>query len=457
MLARDSASFRDPDGFIFFHGDAVFRALTSAAQQRLARHERFYAAACDAGLMLGFRRDGARDLPPAAGIEHAIAPEPLALVTYPHEWAFDQLKDAALNTLDINLLALAHGLTLKDASAFNNQRHQGRMVFIDHLSLEETDGALPWRPYSQFCRHFLNPLVIGAYRDLHASELFRSHIDGIPQQLANDLLPARAKLRPSVWLHLILHNRYIRRSAAFEQRPHPAAAPRGCQAALLRHLRAFVAGLQPHAAGSAWHDYYAKTNYDDAAFQQKLAIVEGLFARTPGGVVWDLGSNDGTFSRQIARHCDQVLTLDLDHNAINAGYNVNRRTGQAAIHALVHDLANPPPDFGFAGKERRALGKRSRPDAIMALAIIHHLSIGHNIPFELSAAYFREHGCPLVIEFVGRADSQVQRLLASRNVDYGWYDEAPFLAAYGRHFRVEQALPIAGAQRTIYHLVPSSH
>jgi hypothetical protein len=204
MLHRDPASFRDPDGFVFRLNGALYRSVTPAARALLIDSKAFSSAAIERGLLLPFEFDA--DVPEwaASDIGSVIKPEIIDLITYPHEWCFEQLKYAALNTLDINILALEHGLTLKDASAFNTQTHHGAMVFIDHTSFEPTDGKLPWRPYSQFCRHFLNPLVMGSYRDIHAGSFFRMNLDGVPQQTANDFLPWRARFVPSIAMHMLL-------------------------------------------------------------------------------------------------------------------------------------------------------------------------------------------------------------------------------------------------------------
>lgn len=446
-MLRDEASFRDPDGFIFEHDGHLYRSLTRAAAERLSAHGAFYREAVERGLLVPFSEEK-----PLPGIEAAIKPERLPLVTYPHEWSFEQLKDAALNTLDINILALEHGLTLKDATAFNNQTLDGRTVFIDHTSFEVTEGRLPWRPYSQFCRHFLNPLVVGAYRDIHVGSFFRLDIDGLQQQLANDLLPLRARLRPSVLMHMLAHNHYIRKASAFEGRTEAGSIQaRGRQIDLLRQLRAFVAGLAAARAASTWADYYEKTNYVAQAFEEKKRIVAGCFAGRSLATVWDVGANDGTFSRLIAGSARHVLALDLDHNAVNANYTYNRERRHPGIHALVYDVGNPTPALGFRNRERSTLEARSRPDAIVALAVIHHLSLTNNIPLAKTALYFAELAPELVIEWVGREDSQVRRLLAQKTVPYDWYNEDGFRAAYAERFSLVARTPIAGTDRVIYH------
>jgi len=446
-MLRNDGSFRDPDGFVFEHDDILYRSLTQDAAARLSSHDAFYREASEQGLLVPFRTETN-----VSGFETVIRPTRLPLVTYPYEWSFEQLKDAALNTLDINILALKHGLTLKDASAFNNQRLDGRTVFIDHPSFEPTDGRLPWRPYSQFCRHFLNPLAVASYRDLHAGAFFRIDLDGLPQQIANDLLPLRAKVRPAVMMHMLAHNRYMRKASAFEGRTEAASVRAGGrQLDLLKHLRGFIAGLEAARAGSTWADYYEKTNYVEATFEEKKRSVASCFEGRSLATIWDVGANDGTFSRLVAGSAHAVLALDLDHNAVNANYAFCRRAKIANVHALAYDVANPTPALGFRNRERSTLEHRSKPDAIMALAVVHHLSLTNNIPLSETALYFAERGPELVIEWVGRDDSQVKRLLAQKTIAYDWYSEDGFRDAYSKHFSLLSRRPISGTDRVLYH------
>jgi len=446
-MLRNEASFRDPDGYVFEDGGRLFRGLTQEAAARLTARETFYAQAVERGLLVPFHRESA-----GYGFVAVIAPQRLPLVSYPYEWGYEQLKDAALNTLDINLLALEHGLTLKDATSFNNQMLDGKTIFIDHTSFEETDGKLPWRPYSQFCRHFLNPLVVGAYRDIHVGAFFRTNLDGLQQQLANDLLPFKARLRPSVMMHMLAHNRFIRKSSEYEGTTEAAAIQtRGRQLDLLRQLRVFIAGLKAARAASTWSDYYENTNYVEAAFEEKKRLVSGFFDGRHLSTIWDVGANDGTFSRLVAPAAQTVLALDLDHNAVNANFAFNRRHGHKNIHALVYDVGNPTPALGFRNRERSTLEERSKPDAILALAVIHHLSLTNNVPLTESVRYFAERTPELVIEWVGRDDSQVKRLLAQKTVAYDWYSEDNFAGAYQERFALQSKTPIAGTDRAIYH------
>ena len=108
-------------------------------------------------------------------------------------------------TLEIQRKALARGMSLKDASAFNVQFLGGRPVFIDTLSFEAYREGTPWVAYRQFCRHFVAPLALMARVDVRLNQLFRPSLEGIPLDLASRMLPWRTRLSPGLLIHLHLH------------------------------------------------------------------------------------------------------------------------------------------------------------------------------------------------------------------------------------------------------------
>ena len=252
---------------------------------------------------------------------------------------------------------------------------------------------------------------------------------------------------------MLLHNSFIRRSSEFEaSNAKPAERSRsGTQVSFLKHLRSFIEKLEPSKAGSNWANYYKQTNYSDATFERKRELVIGCLAGRSLGTVWDVGANDGTFSRAVAPMASKVLALDLDHNAVNAGYKESRRIGERSVAHLVYNVCNPSPALGFNNAERSTLETRSRPEAIIALAVIHHLAITNNVPLDQSADYFADRAGELIIEFVAPEDSQVQRLLAQKNVAYDWYSEELFQSSYSRRFELVSRQEITGSHRCIYH------
>jgi hypothetical protein len=452
-ILRDRGSFRDPDGYIFQKGGETFRSIVNPNSPILqTKYQAFFQAAVEEQLLLDYRKVPKTDADPADAIA-LIKPISLPIVTYPYEWSFSQLKDAALVTLELNLLALSHGLTLKDATAFNVQLYGNRMTFIDHLSFEPSDGRMPWRPYSQFCRHFLSPLVISSYLDIHINRLFRVYIDGIPEQVTVALLPLRSFLNPTIFLHIFLHTFFIKKS--FRAGTSTPIKQTGAhQADLLSQLKAATSSLEPAKQTSTWSNYYENTNYNELAFREKINVVANIFSNERFSVVWDIGANDGTFSRVVAPFSDLVLSLDLDHNATDGNYIENRRLGHTSVYPLVFDITNPSPGIGFANSERSSLNWRSSPDAILLLALLHHLCISHNLPFSHLAEYFHSFDCAVVVEFVDREDSQVRRLCDSKGELADWYTREEFERCFAQRFRITSRVDLSDSCRSIYLLHP---
>ena len=122
------------------------------------------------------------------------------------------------------------------------------------------------------------------------------------------------------------------------------------------------------------------------------------------------------------------------------------------ILPLVLDLSNPSGGTGWANRERASLSERGPADLTLALALIHHLAIGNNVPFERIADFLAETGRTLVIEFVPKDDSQVQRMLATREDVFAEYTAEAFERAFARHFRLISKASIRESGRTIYRM-----
>ncbi|MDO9384803.1 MAG: hypothetical protein Q7T86_18305 [Hyphomicrobiaceae bacterium] len=446
---REFSSFRDPSGYLFWeHGQIYRRVLAPYAKQ--------YDAATSAGLFARAISDGRllpfEELPGRREAETTaiLRPAQLTFVSYPYEWSFDQLKDAALVTLDLHLQALEHEMLLKDASAYNIQFVGGRPQLIDHLSFDFLSEYGAWPAYGQFCRHFLAPLALMAYVDLSLGKLSQLYLDGVPLELAASLLPRRTKLRPGIYLHLHLHAKMQKAHGGTRKKVSGRKLSAPQLKAIASSLRSLVASLKPRNQETEWGSYYEETNYTGTAFGAKRNIVREMMSAAQPKTMWDVGGNNGEFSRAVADLVPNIVCMDIDPAAVIANYNICKRTGVANILPLVVDLTNPSPAIGFANEERAALQGRSRPDAILALALVHHLAISNNLPLEYIAAHFADLAETLVIEFVEKSDSQVQRLLLNRKDIFPHYTEAGFEAAFGTRYEIEQKQPIPGAARTLY-------
>lgn len=444
------ASFRDPAGFLFTCNGVLLRQINQAGR---ADHEKFMAS----GLYDALVRDQlivahttVSGPPLTADGWQVIQPERLPFVSYPYEWSFSQLRDAALLTLKIAERALDHGLQLKDASAYNILFHGCRPVFIDTLSFAAYRAGEPWPAYRQFCQHFLAPLTLMAYRDIRLGLMLRDHIDGIPLDLAAKLLPLRARLRPSLAAHLVLHARSQRRHADDSARPRGTVNEFQLRA-LLDNLTGTITSLSWEPRGTEWSDYYADTNYSAAARAAKETTVAGWLAGIKPGSVLDLGANDGRYSRLAVATGAFTIAADADPAAVEKSYRQGRAAGESNLLPLVIDLANPSPALGWAHEERDALLARGPADCLLALALVHHLALGNNLPLDRIAGFFAAAGRQLIVEFVPKDDSQAQRLLGTRGDIFPAYTEDHFRAAFARHFTLASRVTIPDSSRTLWH------
>jgi len=454
-----AASFRDPAGHLFELDGQIYRQINAAYLSQ-------YQALMDSGLHAKLtqeskliahveRPDLVRD---AGGL--VIEPERVAYISYPYEWCFSQLKDAALLTLEIQQRAMQHGLSLKDASAYNIAFHQGNATFIDTLSFETLDPARPWIAYRQFCQHFLAPLALMTYADPRVRKLLLGFIDGIPLDLAATLLPMRSRWRYSLLAHVHLHARSQARNAAAAGIARPRKMNKDLLTALVASLRSAIEKCAlPASLTTEWGEYYDQTNYSHDAMTHKEALVaQQLKRHTPrGGVVHDLGANTGRFSRIATQYAALVVSHDIDELAVEQNYRAHRAGEHAPrdsdtgeLLPLVLDLTNPTPAIGWHNEERDAFKDRCTADVLLALALVHHLAISNNTPLSKIAASFAALTNVLIIEFVPKGDSQVDRLLATREDIFDQYDKPNFELAFKEHFELLEQHPVESTQRVLY-------
>lgn len=441
------SSFRDPSGFVFRQEGLVYRRIAPAygAEYRRLMDSGLYKKLTESTLLL-----------PHEEIEEGLLlPQQLSFVSYPYEWSFSQWKDAALATLAIQNQALDHGMSLKDASTFNIQFVDGKPVLIDTLSFETYQEGEPWVAYRQFCEHFLAPLALMAKCDIRLGGLMRLYMDGIPLSLVAKLLPWQTRFSLNLLGHLYvqanLQERGDTSSDSSAPRPAEKMSLTGMRA-LLESLQSAVQGLQWEPQGTVWADYYEETNYTSTAMTAKEELVSAfLDAAGTLSSVWDFGANDARFSRLASKRGIPTVAFDIDPAAVEKAYRTIRHNNEANLLPLLLDLTNPSPDQGWAQEERMSLLARGPADAIIALALVHHLAIGNNVPLTRVADFFAAATKQwLIVEFVPKEDSQTQRLLKHRRDIFTDYTIEGFETAFSRQWSIVRKEAIPQTARTLY-------
>ncbi|WP_325650567.1 hypothetical protein [Ideonella sp.] len=415
-----------------------------------------------AGMLVPHRK--VEQLPPELPVGWAAwEAEKLPIISYPSEWSDAQLRAAALITLEVLRHALRRGMTLKDASAFNVQFCGPRPVFIDLLSFTRLSDDGRWLGYRQFCEHFLGPLAV--HRHVPSSQgLPSTSLDGLPLALASATLPTYTWLKPGLMLHIHLHARAAQRAndATLESSVQPARATSPNREAqfglrLAESLETAVQALAPRSsATSNWSNYRHDNTYSKADEQSKLAFILAAVERAEPRRSVDLGANDGHYARALTARGVACTAVELDAACADAIYE----SSLAAPHGLLLntmrvDLANPTPNHGWAGRERASFAQRLRCDLSLSLALIHHLSISRQVPFEAIAAYLVELAPHAIVEYVPPEDPMARQLLAARTGITTSYLETlsadAFRAAFEPHFEsLAHSAPLAGG-RIVHH------
>ena len=463
--STDPGSFRDPSGIIFWRDGKLFRQINNCykEQYRAFINTGLKSKLVESGLIIPYREVDATGLDERAFL--VIEPDLIPLISYPYEWSFGQIKDAALTTLRIHQSALENGMILKDASAYNIQFSSGKAIHIDTLSFDFYKDGEPWVAYAQFCKHFLAPLFLMVYTDIRLSQLLRVYIDGIPLDLASKLLKGKGGFAVKAHIHwhaksVIKHGQDgATEVAGADGMPGKKVTNRITPVskfkmmAMIEQLIGIVSKLELKNVVTEWGTYYSNTNYTDLAADNKKSIVTGYLSDISPGITWDFGANDGTYSRLALAGANGnknfVAAFDIDPIAVERNYSVVKHSGENMLPLLL-DLANPSPGIGFANKERSELSIRQRPDCILMLALIHHLTISNNLPFGLIAGWLATFCDNLIIEFVPKSDSQVQVLLATRDDIFHDYNESTFEAEFGKFFNIKEKKTLADSDRVLY-------
>ncbi len=445
------ASFRDPAGFLFFRGDKLYRQLNHSCQQDYERlmDSGLYQQLVENRLLIPHQEV---DIKPArAEIAYKIIqPERLPFISYPYEWCFSQLKSAALSTLKIQKMALDHGMTLKDASAYNLQFQGAEPIFIDTLSFQIQKEGEPWPAYRQFCQHFLAPLALMSYCDIRLNKLFRVHLDGIPLDLASSLLPLKSRFSFSLLSHLHLHARGQNHFAQREIDQKKVRMGKLSLRGIIDSLEGAIKKLKWEPNDSTWSGYYQEHSYSETGLKKKKQLVKEFLETTGAELVWDLGANTGLFSRLTAEKATLTLAFDLDPACVERNYRQLLKDQAPGILPLVLDLRNPSPGLGWEHKERNSLKERGPADLLLSLALVHHLALGNNLPLERIAEYFSSLGKYIIIEFIPLSDPRARGLVSGRENLFSSYTQQNFEQQFSRYYQLLEKESLPESERVMY-------
>lgn len=449
MNNRHPASFRDPSGFVYEQNGIIYRFVDVEYKKHF---EQLYSSGLYENLIKKQWVLPVEQVPEnhfaATNWLATLQPQRIPFLNYAWEWSFDQLKDAALVTLDICKAALAKNMILKDATHFNIQFVDGLPKHIDTLSYELYEEGTSWIAYRQFCECFLNPLLLAAYCNMETHKLLLAYPDGVPVGLTSKWLPFATKLHTHILLHVHVHAKYGKAGGEQSKVPEKKIS-KAAVLNILNSLTACISKLQLKEQSSTWNNYYNETILSDDYLQQKKNTLKSWMNELAYHSVCDYGANEGEFSK-LCQSEALVVANDFDSNCINRLYQSCKTQKVRNILPLVVDLTQPSPAMGWENKEQPAFINRKQFDLSLALALIHHLVIGKNLSFEQTATFFAQRSNWLIIEFVPKDDPKVQQMLGTKKDIYATYDQASLEQAFATEFTIVKQQPLPHSQRILY-------
>lgn len=447
---QDYSSFRDPAGYIYYENGKVYRRINKCYIKTFEHliESGLYDELLNEGLIIKHKEvEREKDY-------IILEVEKVPFISYPYEWCFDQLRDAALLTLKINLIALKYGMILKDASVYNVQFINSKAVFIDTLSFDMYEEGSPWGAYGQFTRHFIAPLLLMNYVDDRMNSLLKNYIDGVPLDICEAILKKRGGFFAKQ--HIVWQNKAVKKHNDDGKTNKNIKINISKQSLININMmmQNQISSLKRKVTYTEWDNYYENTNYTEEADKLKQKIVLDFVSKIKfkDDLVLDVGANDGKYSRLVSEYFKNVISIDIDNNAVNRNYLISRDKNENIL-PLVFDFNNPTPAIGFACRERDNFTDRCNIKVVMALALIHHIAISNNVPLIKIAEWFSEMGEYLVIEFVPKKDSQVELLLKTRTDIFDNYNEKYFEECFSEYFKILEKKKVTGSERTMYLMV----
>jgi 2-polyprenyl-3-methyl-5-hydroxy-6-metoxy-1,4-benzoquinol methylase len=445
------ASYRDPDGYIFWYNNEIYRQINKSYKDnyQLLLDSNLYKHLSGKKWLVGHEQVN-ENFTGSADWFLTLKPRQIPFISYPYEWSFDMLKDAALLTLDINKEAIEYGMILKDATPFNIQFMGAAPLFIDTLSFEKYNDALPWKAYKQFCECFLFPLMLSKYKRLEGQKLLSIYPDGLPVDMVASLLPFSSKWNINVWLHV-----YLQRN--IRQRTSQATGTLGAAGSfskkkmlnLLNGLYEYIKTLS-FRNKQTWDDYYTATIRGDGYLEEKEQIVRKFISGLKLETVLDIGTNDGKFAEIVSDNAAFVLATDITSNCINQLYLKQKNKPLGNVLPLAIDIANPTPAIGFCNKERQSFLQRLDAEMVMALAVIHHLHFSNNVSLQKQADFFativKKY---LLIEFVPAEDEKVKIITGRKQAGEHLYEIDLFESLFSEKFIIERKVALTNG-RVLY-------
>tara|TARA_Y100001970_G_C14239873_1_gene864211 strand:- start:116 stop:1504 length:1389 start_codon:yes stop_codon:yes gene_type:complete len=416
-LIIDDGSFRDPVARVAHHNNSVYRIIYPNGFERLEFIKTILKKNDIADSIIETKEISKDELeslniPDQTNIR-ILKHKKIDYVSYPYEWSFHRLKDAAIHHLNLHINLLKNNATLIDAYSYNIQFNYNEPTFIDLMSIREYSDGEYWTGHKQFCESFFNPLVLKSKLGINYNNWFKGNLEGIHTSELSKILKIRHLFSWNIFYNVFLLNYFEKKYKKNEDLKiiKNKKLKKNYYLSILSNLKNFIESLKPINEQSTWGEYSRDNTYDDEEKKNKYEFVSNYLSKIQLNKTLDLGCNTGEYSRLALKSgCKSVVGLDYDLNAIDEAYILAKKD-KINFLPLYFDVSNPSSNIGWYQKERKGFLERLNFDCVIALAFEHHLAIAKNLPLIDVIKWIISLAPKGIIEFVPKNDPTIQSMI----------------------------------------------
>ncbi len=451
-------SFKDNHGNVLKLNDRILRGLTNTGYSNFKKllsdkileksiYEKFLINTWDVNSELTELRE-------KFNFEYYIEHEKIDFISYPYEWSFQQLKDAAIFHLNFQIFLLDRNYVLKDASAFNIQFEGSRPIFIDVTSIIPYQEGDVWNSHDQYCREFLNPLLLSSKKNVPFNNIYNGNLNGISTEELNNIFSIKDKLSLNIFLHIVLKSYFQKKEYNLDKinKISKKSISKKSYKNILLSLKSWIKKLQVNKKNffSLWKNYSEKNTYLNFQEHEKKQIIKNFFKKNKINNCLDIGCNTGEYTFvALENGLNKGIGIDSDHISLNSAYSKAKKL-KSNFTTLYIDLLNPSPNRGWILKERDSFIGRYKFDSIIALAVIHHICIGGNIKLDQAVDFLINIAPKGLIEFVPKNDYTVKKMLGLREDIFSDYSEENFMRCLEKSSNITNIFKIPESDRKVF-------
>jgi len=456
-LLKNPGSFRDPSGQVFEYNNRIIRAVTSLGKKRyeFIKEKNLIEESIKSGFLIDTKEiENEFEKFKSKNFCYFLEHKKLDYISYPYEWGFYQLKEAALHHLKFQIFLLEKNATLIDSSAFNIQFINNKPIFIDLLSIDKYVDGEYWKGHSQFLKQFLNPLLLRSIKGISFNDWYKGNLDGIKTTELNDLLSLKDKISFNVFFSVVLLSRLEKQNTenpkkALKKIDKKKLLSKDSYRGLLLQLKNWITKLEPLKKKTEWDSYSMCNTYEKEQENKKIEVVKNFTQKIKPTLMADIGCNDGLYSfESLKSGCQKAIGFDIDINSIDRAFKRSKELNQNFL-PLYFNATNPSARLGWFEKERESFIDRLNFDAVIALAFEHHLALANNIPLEEVIQWIMKIGKNGLIEFVEKDDETVKKMLSLKGDIFPNYNRVNFERIISSNGKIVNKTVISDT-RTLY-------